>query len=135
VSEVREKPGIHPFRDAIVKLVAVALILFGLSTMMDAFSGGHGFWGATGLVLLSLLRLGIGVGLLRYQGWAFLLFSLLLIVRWFVTFTGMVVSFDGGGFGAGESKLVWVLVITVLIAIFSRWSMERHFRPDSGVGH
>jgi len=135
VSDVRETPGIHPFRDAIVKLVAVVLILFGLSMMLDAFSGGHGFWGATGMVLLALLRLWIGVGLLRYRGWAFLLFSLLLIVRWFVMFTGMVVSFDGGGFSAGEPKLVWVLVITALIAIFSRWSMERHFRPDAGVGH
>lgn len=130
-----EKPPIHPFREALVKLVAYALIVYGLATLAEAFSGDHGFLHATYTVVKGLWRLGIGIGLLRFQGWAFVLFSLLLIVRWFVAFTAMVVRFDAGGFSAGAPMLGWVVAITLLIAIFSRWSMERHFRPEAGAQH
>ena len=130
-----EKPPIHPLRDALVKLVALFLIVYGLATLTEAFSGGHGFLPTTYTVVKGLWRIGVGIGLLHYQGWAFVLFSLLLLVRWFIAFTTMVVRFDAGGFAAGASTLGWVVAITILIAIFSRWSMERHFRPDSGAQH
>ena len=132
VATVSEQPKIHPFREALVKLVAAALILYGLATLAEAFSGDHGALHASYTVVKALWRIGIGIGLLRFQGWAFVLFSLLLIVRWFVAFTSMVVRFDAGGFSAGAPLLGWVVAITLLIAVFSRWSMERHFRPDTG---
>jgi len=137
VSEVREKPGIHPLRNLVVKLVAVFAVWTGIVKLATLFDLKGWFLLFPGIVAVvaGLFYVVVGVGLWRYRGWAFLILSVMLLWQWFYSFVKMVVKFDSGGWPAGRPFLVAVLLTTLLIAIFGRWSMERHFRPDAGVGH
>ena len=66
---------------------------------------------------------------MAWKGAAFMIFSILLLVRWLIAFVATIVAFEAGGSEAGMPQLITLLVIMAMIAYFGRWSMERRFRP------
>lgn len=124
-----QTPDPSPIQDALVKITGVVVAIDGLVNLFHAFGGEAGWIAARWFAIIGLLQIAAGVGLLFWKGWAFMTFSILLLVRWLVTFITMIVAFESGGAEAGRPQLILLLVIMALIACFGRWSMERRFRP------
>ena len=123
-----QTPDPSPIQDAIVKITSVVVAIDGLINLVHAFSGEPGWIAARWFAIIGLLQIAAGIGLMFWRGWAFMTFSILLLVRWLVTFISTIVAFESGGSEAGKPQLITLLVIMAMIAYFGRWSMERRFR-------
>lgn len=126
-------PDISPLTDACVKVAGAAVAINGLVCLVGAFGGDHHWIATLWFLGLGLFQIPAGIGLMFWKSWAFLVFSMILLVRFLVTFITMLVAFQRGGGEAGWPQAILLGVIIVLIGSFGRWSMERRFRPHLDV--
>lgn len=116
--------------DLVVKLVASALLLAGLLTFLAAFDA-SGMLGVLGRMVAGLFLGWTGAGLWRYRGWAYLVWSVMLLAGFFITEVEMILAVDRGeGWLAAAAPFV---LDVVLIGYFGRWAVERRFRPHLDV--
>lgn len=117
--------------DALTKLLS---ILWAIGGVMFFFSTGDS--GALGTLwhwAFGLLNVLAAVGFWKYQGWAFLYFSVSLLFGWMASFILIVLAVDSGQSVA--FPIFRLLFVMVLIAIFGRWNVERRFRPHLDTDH
>lgn len=119
--------------DALVKLVAAVLVVCGLIFLGSGAGEDAGVFGTLWHWAVGLFGIVAAVGLWRYQGWAFLVFSVALLAGWLTTFIRMILAVDRGEGAWGQ--VVLLFVIMALIAFFGRWKMEKRFRPHLDVDH
>ena len=118
-----------PIQNGIVKLTGLVVAIDGLLNLIHAFQTELGWIAMLWFLVIGLLQIPAGLGLMAWKGAAFMIFSVLLLVRWLVAFVATIVAFEAGGSEAGMPQLITLLVIIAMIAYFGRWSMERRFRP------
>ena len=117
--------------DALTKLLA---LLWGLGGVVYFFSTGDS--DALGTLwhwAFGVFNVLAAVGFWKYQGWAFLYFSVSLLFGWMASFILIVLAADSGqSLGFPIFRLLFTMV---LIAIFGRWNVERKFRPHLDIEH
>ena len=118
-----------PVQNGIVKITGLVVAFDGLLNLFRAFETELGWMAMVWFLAIGLLQIPAGIGLMFWKGAAFMAFSWLLLVRWLVAFVVTIVAFESGGAAAGKPQLYTLLVITVMIGYFGRWTMERRFRP------
>ena len=128
-----ERPEVPLLHDLIIKVVGVLCAIGGLVRLYDVFAGDDLLLMRVIWFCVSLLLIGSGIGLVRYRGWAYLVFSALLLLSWIPVFMMMIIGFSTGDTGAGSAMAVQLVLIMAAIAYFGRWSMERRFRPHLDV--
>jgi hypothetical protein len=116
----------------LLDLIAVVLGLGGLFVVAEAFGEESGF-GIFRQLLIGILVLAVARGFKQRKGWAFLVFSIALLVGWLVELTRAIVAFEEGGMAAAKAATLSWLLVTLLIGYLGRWSMERRFRPHLDV--
>ena len=112
--------------DVVTKLTAVALCAVAFFVFVAVFDAA-GLFGVIWCIGLSVFLACTGVGLWRYRGWAFLAWSVMLLLGFFWT----LVDIDGEGAWL-VSAGIFVLTVA-LIGYFGRWAVEKRFRPHLDV--
>jgi hypothetical protein len=128
VTEQSSDPS--PIQNGLVKITGLVVAIDGLLNLIEAFNTELGWIAMLWFGAIGLLQIPAGLGLMAWKGAAFVVFSILLLVRWLVAFVATIVAFEAGGREAGMPQLITLLVIMAMIAYFGRWSMERRFRPN-----
>ena len=135
-------PGSLPYPPALsdrvhnllLDLIAAVLGLGGLFVVAEAlFLDEETGFGVFRQLLVGILILAVARGFKQRKGWAFLAFSISLLVGWLVELTRAIVAFEEGGMAAAKAATLSWLLVTLLIAYLGRWSMERRFRPHLDV--
>lgn len=112
--------------DFLIKLLAIALFIWGLVWTADGLKGDGAFWKAF-VVIRGLVVLATAIGFARYRGWAFLLVSVGLLYAFLAALIQFILTFDTGGDKMGA---FWkVALVIALIGYLGNWNMERRFRP------
>ncbi|HEX5137967.1 MAG TPA: hypothetical protein VFY93_13410 [Planctomycetota bacterium] len=114
------------FHNALIKLLAILLGLWGFVRMIDGLDHAGAF-GKITAVIWGILVVITAIGFFRMRGWAFLLVSVGLLGSFFVTLIGLLMAIDHGH--DVKAHALCFLSTIALIGYLGRWSMERRFRP------
>jgi len=118
--------------NAILKLLAMLLGIFGLIHLAEGLDAGGAFakiWA----IVSGLFVIWTAVGFWRRRGWAFLVVSVGLLASFLIGVVRFLIAIDRGE-GVGTKALILVTTV-VLIGYLGRWSMERRFRPHLDASH
>ncbi|MGH7162393.1 MAG: hypothetical protein ACREID_02830 [Planctomycetota bacterium] len=118
----------------LVRLLALAVGVFGLVHLVNGLEGGSGLrvlW----VLAVGVLWLATALGLYRFRGWAWLVATLAMLGGCVLNFIRMIAAIDAGRSGDAWSHAWTVVSLALVLAYLGRESMERRFRPHIAAEH